>query len=482
VQPIGMSDADRLAEQVRRLGANPRDLDALLSAAELSIRLEDLSAAGSFLARADRISPGSPRGLAVRGAILVRTERPGEALRLFTQAEASGWPTARLAADRGFAFDLIGEQRRAQADYRLAMRSGDGSDEVRRRLALSLAIAGKQREALDELAPLVRRNDRGAWRARAFVLAMGGNGPEALKIAQTMMPPGSAQGLQSFFAELPALPAIDRAFAVHFGQVRATPERLADARLAPYLAPLPAEPVQVAAFAPPPLSSRERSRRGRSRSGRALIPAAPPVQVAAAETLPAPPAYQAPIYAAPSYTSPVTARPSAGPVLAANSADRPLTPGEQASLAAATLRPARGRARPAPVVTTPPPARAAQGVSLAATVMPPVARPYQLATTPARPVAGPAPVPGVALTAINPAAPPRGATPPGPSTSITPATSTAAPLKSFTYPPPGAGGSGALAAAGPFAPGTPRPVAPAPATAISAPSALPDRAPTRACR
>jgi Flp pilus assembly protein TadD len=391
VQPIGASDADRLAEQVRRLGANPRDLDALLSAAELSIRLDDLSAAGSFLARADRVTPGSPRALAVRAAILVRSERPGEALRLFTQAEAMGWPAARLAADRGFAYDLVGEQRRAQADYRLAMRSGDMSDEVRRRLALSLAIAGKQREALDELAPLVRRNDRGAWRARAFVLAMGGNATEALTIAQTMMPPGSAQGLQAFFAELPRLPATDRAFAVHFGQVRPTAERLADARLAPYLAPLPPEPVQVAAVAPPPAQSRERGRRGRSRSNRTQAPVAAPVQVAVAERLPPPPAYQAPLYPAPSYTPPSTMRPPAGRVLASNSADRPLTPGEQASLAAATLRSARSRGRAAPVAP-PPPVLSAAGQASLAIATPPIARPPQLATTPARPAPVPTPV------------------------------------------------------------------------------------------
>ena len=129
VQPLGLSDADRLAEQVRRLGANPRDLDALLSAAEISIRLDDLSAAGAFLARAEKIAPISARGQAVKAALLVRSERPGEALRLFGQAETMGLPPARYAADRGLAYDLIGEQRRAQADYRLARREGGGEEE-----------------------------------------------------------------------------------------------------------------------------------------------------------------------------------------------------------------------------------------------------------------------------------------------------------------------------------------------------------------
>lgn len=415
-QPIGVSDADALAEQVRRLGANPLDLDALLTAAELSLRLDDLSAAGSFLARADRIAPGGARGQAIRGAILVRSERPGEALRQFAQAEAMGLAPARFAADRGLAYDLTGDQPRAQREYRLALREGGGDDETRRRYALSLGISGKQREALDELAPLVRRNDRAAWRTRAFVLAMGGDAAEASRIAATMMPPGSAQGLKTFFDELPGLPAVDRAFAVHFGEVRPAPGRLADARLAPPLAPLPAEPapVQVAAVAvAPPAPVRERGRRKaeKLKPGRVAIAAEPspaPVQAAVALEVPSqPPAYQPPAYQPPAYQPPVPYRP-ASPTSVASAMDRPLTPGEQASLAAATLRPEqrRGRRSVARSLATPPLAPSGQRpVTLAATTPPVTALPSlvqaapgatarataRLSTPPAAPVTQPAP-------------------------------------------------------------------------------------------
>lgn len=369
VQPLGLTDADALAEQVRRLGANPRDIDALLTAAELSVRLDDLSAAGAFLARAEKVMPPGARGQAVRGAILVRSERPGEALRQFAQAEAMGLNPARFAADRGLAYDLIGEQRRAQADYRLALKGDGANDEVRRWLGLSLGILGKSREALDELAPLVRKNDRGAWRARAFVLAMSGDATEALKIAQTMMPPGSAQGLQGFFAELPRLPAIDRAFAVHFGEVRPTPQRLADARLVPQLAPLPQEsaPVQVAVL--PPAPARDKGKRSKPKVGRVALTEPAPVQVAIADPVTQPPAYQTPVYQQPTYGASVRTP----AVMALNSADRPLTPGEQASLAAATLRPARSRSRAASVITP------------TAAAMPPISRPVEIAAVTPRP-------------------------------------------------------------------------------------------------
>ena len=127
---------------------------------------------------------------------------------------------------------------------------------------------------------------------------MAGDVAGAERIATTMMPPGMAQGLQPFFQRLPTLPAIDRAFAVHFGETRATPERYADARLVPPMAALgpdptaPAAPVAVAAAdpvaAPKADRNKRRDRRGRDKPGRVAIPDTR-VQVAA---LPPPPAYR----------------------------------------------------------------------------------------------------------------------------------------------------------------------------------------------
>ncbi len=246
VQPL--TTADQLAAVMRRVAAAPRDVLALVSAGELSIKLDDMSAAAAFFARAEKIDPRNGRVKAGMAAILVRAERPGEALRYFQMAEQFGHPASRFASDRGLALDLLGEQERAQRDYRLALRTAS-DDETVRRYALSLGISGRQALALEQLEPLTRRQDRAAWRVRAFVLAMNGDVAGASTIATTMMPRGMAGGLQPFFERLPALAATDRAFAVHFGEVRPTPARLADARLKPSLAPLgpdPFAPVQVA--------------------------------------------------------------------------------------------------------------------------------------------------------------------------------------------------------------------------------------------
>ncbi|WP_085808540.1 SPOR domain-containing protein [Sphingomonas sp. TZW2008] len=244
-------DADALAAAMRRLGANPRDVSALIEAGELSLRLGDVSAAAALFKRAENVDPMNARVKAGMARILVTQERPGEALRYFDQATGYGLDPASFAGDRGLAYDLIGEQERAQRDYRAALKR-DRNDEVQRRYALSLGIAGKRDAALTEIDDLVRRNDRGAWRVRAFILAMTGDVPGAEKIAGTMMPPGMGAALGPFFARLATLPAVDRAFAVHFGELRASPQRMADARMTPPLPVLqPEAPVQLAAVAPP---------------------------------------------------------------------------------------------------------------------------------------------------------------------------------------------------------------------------------------
>jgi hypothetical protein len=52
----GTTDADRLAEQMRALASNPRDLNALIAAADLSLSLGDLSGAASLYARAEKVA------------------------------------------------------------------------------------------------------------------------------------------------------------------------------------------------------------------------------------------------------------------------------------------------------------------------------------------------------------------------------------------------------------------------------------------
>ena len=274
-------DADALANDMRVLATSPNNLTALVHAGEVALKLGDPVAAQHFFARAERVDPRNPRVKAGTAATLVHLERPGEALRRFGEAEALGYDPRDFAGERGLAYDLIGQQERAQRDYRQALTRGS-DDEILRRYALSLGISGKRDEALAQIDPLLRKSDRAAWRSRAFILAMNGDTAEADHIATSMLPPGIAQGLKPFFRVLPTLAPTERAFAVHFGEIHETPERIADARLAPSLPPLgndPSLPVRVAAVpATMPVAAVAVTDGGKG--GRKHSHVAPPVQVA----------------------------------------------------------------------------------------------------------------------------------------------------------------------------------------------------------
>ncbi len=294
VQPLpGTTDADRLADTMRQLASNPRNVDALVRAGELSLGLGDLSGAAALFARAEKVDPRNGRMKAGMASILVRSERPGQALRYFAQAEAFGLQPRFFASDRGLAYDLIGEQDRAQRDYRVALRDAS-DDETIRRYALSLGISGKRDLALKQLDPLVLKKDRGAWRARAFILAMSNDQRGAETIVTTMMPGAAAQGLQPFFQRLPTLSPADRAFAVHFGEVHTTPQRIADARLTPALPVMgvdPTAPVMLAQVQPQALpqatASANAGRRDKSRDRRERRASPGRVEMAAAVPVPA---------------------------------------------------------------------------------------------------------------------------------------------------------------------------------------------------
>ena len=405
VQAIpGTTDADKLGDVMRQLATSPQNVDALVRAGELSVAVGDLSGAAALFARAEKIDPRNGRIKAGMATILVRSERPGEALRYYAQAEALGLDARRFAADRALAYDLIGQQDRAQRDYRVALRD-TADDETVRRYALSLGISGKQELALKQLAPLLQKTDRGAWRARAFILAMTGDVPAAERIATTMMPAGMAQGLLPFFARLPSLPASDRAFAVHFGEVHTTPERLADARMAPPLAmlgPDPSAPVMMAAARPLPVpalktqQSQKNDRRTKSRVETAAAaplatrPVVQPAPVVLAQVRTAPPSTQFP-YRAPATVAPVASA-SAAPA-------RTVAPYATGQLPAATV--AQMAAIPAPAG-----APITRASSIAVQPAPLASTPTVAASTPSAAVARPSPSPGFSTGAsMTPSAP-----------------------------------------------------------------------------
>jgi tetratricopeptide (TPR) repeat protein len=213
--PYDESATAALARYVRDLAADPKDFTTLVSAGRAALALGDTEAAAGFFARADDVNPHSPLPQAGMGAVSVMNGDPQASLPYFARAEQLGATLATIGCDRGLAYDLLGDQTKAQADYRAAL-NGPDRDEARRRLALSLAISGNRAAALQTLSPLVAKGDPAAGRARAFVLALSGDASGALTAINSAMP-GSSARVAPFLQRLPALGAAQKAAAVNLG-------------------------------------------------------------------------------------------------------------------------------------------------------------------------------------------------------------------------------------------------------------------------
>lgn len=213
--PYDETPAAALARYIRALASDPHDFSSLIGAGKAALELGDTQAAAGFFARADEVNPKSPLPQAGMGAVSVANGEPLAALPYFARAQQLGAPLATFGCDRGLAYDLLGKQAQAQADYRASL-GGLDSDEARRRLALSLAISGDKNGALQALAPLAAKNDPGAARVRAFVLALTGDSNGAMAAIDAAMP-GSWARVAPFLQRLPSLAAGEKAAAVNLG-------------------------------------------------------------------------------------------------------------------------------------------------------------------------------------------------------------------------------------------------------------------------
>lgn len=248
-----------LARNVRLIAINPRNYEAQLGAGRAALRLGDPQAAIGFFGRAEEIHTTHWAAKAGQGSAMAQMGEAQAALGLFEQAQALGATQTLIALDRGLAFDLLGMQAQAQNDYRAVLNGAEGP-EARRRLALSLGISGRKADALAMLDPLLVQRDAGARRARAFILALGGD-VESARQAIAAMLPGSSSGFDPFLRRLPTLGPGQKAAAVHLGIMPAEGAALAAVVAAEPPAPIAAPPVvrearsrptRVAAVTPKP--------------------------------------------------------------------------------------------------------------------------------------------------------------------------------------------------------------------------------------
>lgn len=279
-----------LNAHLAKLGTNPRDITALIGAGEAALALEDPRAATGFFARADEISSGNGRIKSGLARAMLQMQNPGEAIRLFDQAARLGYQGPDMLSDRGLARDLTGDQAGAQADYLQALKLKPDDAVLQKRYGVSLGISGKVDAAEKAIEPLLYKNDREAWRDRAFIFAMNGRRSEALQITSKTMPKPLADAIQPYMERMSVLTPAQKAAAVHFGRF---PPNIRTAA-APAPVPAPAAPPVAVAAAAPVVDSKAKGRRSSDRRQRNAAPAAAaaaaPTQLAAAQPrLPEPP-------------------------------------------------------------------------------------------------------------------------------------------------------------------------------------------------
>ena len=217
VQPVPPSSLGELNAALRDLSRNPGNVSALLRAGWASLGLDDTQAALGFFRRAASIQPQNGEVKAGLASTSLRQGDPVAAVRLFSEAEASGTPMIRYAGDRGLALDLVGNNSSAQQFYRQALLTRS-DPEIVRRLALSQAIAGDQSATEATLLPLLQGRDLASYRTRAFALAILGKGEEAVSIAQTMLPPQISNRMAPYLRYMPRLTRAQQAAAANLGQ------------------------------------------------------------------------------------------------------------------------------------------------------------------------------------------------------------------------------------------------------------------------
>lgn len=213
------TDKPDLTVYLRRLAAQPHDINALIGAGLASYRAGDMHAALGFLTRAENMAPHDGKVKAALGSIFIQQEKPQQALKYFHEAISNGIPPATVASDTGLAYDLMGNNGKATSAYEMALTSHP-DDETERRFALSQAIAGHTNNALTLIDRQLRQQNRAAWRTRALILALNGDVTGATGIIRSTMPAGSAEAMLPFLNRLPSLSLQEKAAAVHFGDMK----------------------------------------------------------------------------------------------------------------------------------------------------------------------------------------------------------------------------------------------------------------------
>lgn len=329
-QGSAQANAD-LSDALRRLQRSPNSVPALVDAGRASLILDDVPGALGYFNRAQAIDPNDGRMLLGLALVAVRRGEAATAIQLFDNAAAAGEDVAAFSSDRGLAYDMVGQSARAQRLYRQAL-SRQEDNETLRRLALSYAIGGDAAASETTLLPLLQRQDRAAFRARAFALAILGRQDEAVTIAETMLPGPIAGRLAPYLRYMPQLTAAQQAAAANLGRF-------------PSLAQIGQDTPQVAALANAPDAGDDARPALAASSNDRLTPAGAPLGRAQPVVQPLPPPSPPPSPPSPPPPPPPPAPVPPAPVEVTRSGELPAIGVTEVPVTVASAQPA---AQPVP--------------------------------------------------------------------------------------------------------------------------------------
>jgi len=228
----------RLNDNLTRLSRSPTDVEALIGAGMAAYELGDAQAANGFFMRADMANPRVGRVKLGLALVALQLKQPGEAVENFDAAARLGETANAFLGERALAYDLVGQQDKAQRDYAAALRARPGDKDIIRNYAVSLGVSGRVAEAEAMIRPLLFQSDRAAWRDRAMILAMNGRTAEARRITQTVMPRSLAEAMDPYLQRMSGLTPVQKVAATHYGQFPADGLRMAPPAAAPPQAPV----------------------------------------------------------------------------------------------------------------------------------------------------------------------------------------------------------------------------------------------------
>ena len=138
------------------LAGQPNDADLTIEYADT---LQDAGAFDEAINAYEKANAATPPRLTALlglGRVHLALDEADKAFAFAQSASALAPADARVLVMRGVALDMMGRHTEAQQSYRMAMKVKPLSVAVRNDLALSLALSGQYREAIDILTPMAK--------------------------------------------------------------------------------------------------------------------------------------------------------------------------------------------------------------------------------------------------------------------------------------------------------------------------------------